>query len=528
MRLVIGSGPSGVACASALIAEGHRVTLVDGGQRLEPARALRKEAMAAREPADWTAEDVAAARTPVTSQGEVGHKLCQGSDYPYRSAPGAAETDHGGLFIRGSYAQAGLSSVWGSALMPFRQEDMDGWPVTAQELAEAHAAILRLMPYAAEHDDLEALFPLYAGPTDHARQSRQIQRLMTAMRHNRAPLRKAGIHFGASRLAVRFAGHTNDRPCNYCGACLNGCPRDLIYSSAQSLPRLLETGKLTYLSGITVREIVEGGEQVTVSGLNGDGAPWRIDAARVFLAAGALNSTEILARSLGWHGRAIEIADSQYYVFPLLQFAATSNVVAEPLHTLAQAFVEIFDEKISPYAIHLQIYSYNDLLRDILRAKLGGAARLLPENVILGRMLLVQGYLHSAHSGAITLTLEKRGDADRVTLRGVARADTQMRVARVLGKLSRAAPALGAYPIKALLQVTEPGRGFHIGGSFPMSANPRVGQTDRLGRPYGWKRTHVVDATVLPSICAPTITQTVMANAYRIGREAAKFSGASS
>jgi choline dehydrogenase-like flavoprotein len=34
-------------------------------------------------------------------------------------------------------------------------------------------------------------------------------------------------------------------------------------------------------------------------------------------------------------------------------------------------------------------------------------------------------------------------------------------------------------------------------------------------------RTHVVDSTIFPSIPAPTITLTVMANAYRIGQEVA-------
>jgi choline dehydrogenase-like flavoprotein len=34
-------------------------------------------------------------------------------------------------------------------------------------------------------------------------------------------------------------------------------------------------------------------------------------------------------------------------------------------------------------------------------------------------------------------------------------------------------------------------------------------------------RTHIVDSTIFPSIPAPTITLTVMANAYRIAQEVA-------
>ena len=72
------------------------------------------------------------------------------------------------------------------------------------------------------------------------------------------------------------------------------------------------------------------------------------------------------------------------------------------------------------------------------------------------------------------------------------------------------------------LKIAEPGRSFHSGGSFPMSKEPRGFQTDLLGRLPGWKRIYAVDATVFPSIPATTITFSAMANAHRIGWEAAR------
>jgi choline dehydrogenase-like flavoprotein len=71
------------------------------------------------------------------------------------------------------------------------------------------------------------------------------------------------------------------------------------------------------------------------------------------------------------------------------------------------------------------------------------------------------------------------------------------------------------------MEISDPGRGFHHGGSFPMSAKPGAFETDTLGRPFGWKNIHVVDATVLPSVPATTITYPVMANAHRIATLAA-------
>ena len=53
-----------------------------------------------------------------------------------------------------------------------------------------------------------------------------------------------------------------------------------------------------------------------------------------------------------------------------------------------------------------------------------------------------------------------------------------------------------------------------------MRKKPTKFECDVLGRPTGWERVHAVDATVLPSIAATTITLTVMANAHRIASEA--------
>jgi choline dehydrogenase-like flavoprotein len=63
------------------------------------------------------------------------------------------------------------------------------------------------------------------------------------------------------------------------------------------------------------------------------------------------------------------------------------------------------------------------------------------------------------------------------------------------------------------------GSSFHAGGTLPMRATPRALETVRLGRSPGLSRVHVVDASVLPSIPATTMTYSVMANAHPIATE---------
>jgi choline dehydrogenase-like flavoprotein len=218
----------------------------------------------------------------------------------------------------------------------------------------------------------------------------------------------------------------------------------------------------------------------------------------------------------------VQIRDSQYFLLPLLRLRGTADVVREPLHTLAQLFVEVFDSAISPYTIHLQTYTYNDLFRAPVEAALGPFKKVFPVEAFLGRLLLIQGYLHSAHSAIITATLTRHQNGDTLALRAVPNARIKKLVRKLALKLTRLATQTGVLPLIPMIQMGMPGRGFHTGGSFPMSAQPQAGESDILDRPHGLQRVHVIDATVLPSIPATTITFTVMANASRIGTLAAK------
>jgi choline dehydrogenase-like flavoprotein len=136
-------------------------------------------------------------------------------------------------------------------------------------------------------------------------------------------------------------------------------------------------------------------------------------------------------------------------------------------------------------------------------------------------MLVAQGYLHSDHSPSIGIRLEPEPEEDRLELTPIANAESRPMIRRVLGKLTRQARRLGAVPLSPLLQVGTPGRGFHSGGSVPMRRAPGPFECDTLGRPNGWQRVHVVDASVFPSVPATTITFTAMANAHRIATAAA-------
>jgi choline dehydrogenase-like flavoprotein len=507
--LVIGSGPSGVAAASALLAAGRSVTMVDPGLALEPERADMLAVARANGPlsprtAPWLKQ--------AQPQAGVPRKLIYGSDFPYRDA-----SEHLRLYAQASgaepsFARGGLSNVWGASALPFTAHDTADWPIAADALAPHYAACAELIGIAGEKDDLAEWLPLYAPPRPQLRASIQAARMLDALTRHQKELAAEGLRFGRARVAARAEA------CSYCGLCLHGCPDKLIYSANDTVAALAANPRFTLRSDIVIETGADTDAAATARGADRrTREPVALAANRIFVAAGAIPTTAMLLRSVEAYGATVHMQDSQYFLLPLALFRGVGAAAEEKLHTMAQIFLELRNDAISPYTVHMQVYTYNSLMAGAVRQRLG---RLLEPLAALGdaHFVLIQGYLHSKHSGAIDMTLHRDG---MLEANGAPNPEARRIIGALVRKLMLLSPKLGAVPLPPLMEITEPGRGFHIGGSFPMRERPHRFETDKLGRPFGWSNVHVVDATVLPSVPATTITYPVMANAHRIAAAAA-------
>jgi choline dehydrogenase-like flavoprotein len=332
-------------------------------------------------------------------------------------------------------------------------------------------------------------------------------------------LRKSGIQYGYARVAVE-APREAAPGCVYCGMCLSGCPHGYIYRTDRTLATLRSAPNFSHETDIVITDIAEAGERAVARGYHRiTRAPVEYTADRIFLACGVIPTTRLLLKAGQLIDKTVHIKDSQYFLLPVVSHARVGDVRAEKLHTLSQLFVEISDPQISPYLVHLQMYSYNRFVSAKLRAMLGPIGSLVPmlPRILERRLMLLQCYLHSSQSSAIAATLRSNG---KLELRPVINPRTKRIAGRVARKLIAHSANLGLTAVSPLREMGEPGRGFHSGGTFPMQAAPGAMETDVLGRPFDWTRIHVVDSTVLPSIPATTITLPVMANAHRIATEA--------
>ncbi len=506
--IIVGSGPSGVAAAAALIARGRDVLMLDAGVEMDAPSAALRARMGAAEPDAWTLADREA--IGATRRSEKSDSIRPfGSDFLFRAPPemlsSAAENGVHGL--RPSFALGGLSNGWGASVLPYHERDLDGWPIGLRELTPHYQAVASMIGMAARKDRLADLFTGVAVGDGHALpQSRQARELLTRMERQHGALARIGVHFGASRQAIAEG-------CRACAMCLYGCPYGLIFNAGDMVSRMRDRGELSYRKGVVATRFAETAEGVTLHTSQGT-----FTADRLFIACGVLPTTLLALSSLDLADREVTIRDSQHFYLPMLHGWTAGDPSIEPRHTLAQIFWEIDDRAVNAHIVHAQLYTYNDTYEPDMRRRFGRFANMARPLIeaMSRRLIVAQTFLHSDVSPAIGARLS----ANRLAFRRIDNDRTTGAISQAKARIAAAARLSGMLPLTPLLRPGTLGSSFHCGGSLPMRASPGVGDTDVMGRPFGLRRTHIVDASIFPSVPAPTITFSVMANAHRIASEA--------
>lgn len=496
-----------------LLSRGRSVVMLDVGTELEPELDARRARLAAGDPGAWVESEVQAYKAPQLSQAE-GEIRRYGSDFLVRDCAPSQDPPPDWLALRASFARGGLSNGWGAAVLPYRQEDLQGWPIAADDLAPHYREVARFMPIAGRPDALEALFPAQdmAGRQP-LPASVQAAGLLARAERRRGELARMGVVAGAARQAAQ-------QGCQVCGLCLHGCPYEYVFKASQVLEKMIQTPRFAYRPGLRVTSFGEQADGVEVVCRREDGTAEIVRGARLFLAAGVLQSSEIVLRSAAPQSE-VELLDSQHLFLPMLHLWRTAaDPGRERRHALTQVFVELLDPAVSPFTVHAQLYTYSEFYALDMKRRYGARLPLAgPLFEALARRLIVwQVFLHSDHSHRIGLQLAPGSDKRRLRL--IHNPAMAPAAGRARAALARAARRLGLAVLTPASRLGAPGSSFHVGGSLPMRRRPSGLESDRLGRAAGLSRVHVVDASVFPSIPATTITYSVMANAHRIAIEA--------
>ena len=512
MIYIIGSGLSGMAAAMALVRRGCRPTILDAGLNPEPDARMLKARLAAAEPEDWRAEDVALLkRTGPPAANGIPQKLHFGSAFSYQDVDRATSLESQRASMYRSFAFGGFSNVWGAVIRPLSDKEFERWPIASAELAPHYAAVRGLLSgSSAAHASVARIRP--------SSQARELYRDLAA---HRQELERQGIRFNYADLAVLATDQDGQKGCRYCGLCLYGCPYDSIYAASSTLSRFIRDGRVGYMPGLIVDKLSPANGRVRIEARSvSDGDSKTFEGSLVLVAAGLLESARIVLNSLGLYDAPLRLRHSDIFTLPILRYRPAGGIAQEKLHTLCQIVVEIEDDAICPHPVHLQLYGYNDLYMRVLARKAGWfATPLAPAlRAVTARLFVAFGYLHSAVSSSVKVTLSGKESA-KLHLEGQPNPEARRIGHAVARRLFQTHSHFQAIPVPLFLRFDLPGGGYHTGGSFPMSRAPGKLETDRWGRLSSLPGVHLVDASVLPSVPASTLAFTVMANAHRIASE---------
>jgi choline dehydrogenase-like flavoprotein len=522
MMYVVGSGPSGIACAYTLLKAGHTVTLLDVGFALKDEFQSLVNEYRTDQDSGKLIKNIHQIRRKYSKQSDVQPaKTIFGSDYPYRYLDDTFVSNDENAVVRSSLARGGFSSVWGANVTCVIPKEIDDWPITFDELKPYYQLLEEIVDISSPSGEMAEIFPMNIGSPPTYPLGKQGGDLYESLIKSKVNLLDNGIHIGRAKLAIGPRYSLDGKGCTPCGLCMHGCPNNAIFNSAFVLEKLMMHKNFSYVSDKLVLNFSEEKEKVrlhvkdihtkTESTLHCD---------RLFLACGVINTTCIVARSLNLTDHEFVIKDSQKYIFPLIRWRRSKNCINGKENTADQIYMEIDNPSVSPNIVHLQYYGYNDLLLEPIRRKLGNVTDMIPKLLagFFERLMICFVYFHSDDSGTMSLKVFKtnQGSKKMGKIEGHFNPKADIIMKSILVLLNNHRRALGGIPIERGLQTLLPGDSQHIGCTLPMSKSPKAYQTDLLGRPCGCKRVHIVDSSVLPSVPATPLTLTVMANACRI------------
>ena len=528
--VVVGSGLSAVGALKAIVKAGIKPLVIDVGRQLDPERQKIKSRMSVIQPMNWSDDDVKSLASNFTadSNSAIPKKLVLGSDYFYSSDN--SEAVKLGSFSRSSpsysLAMGGFSAGWGAAFLPPAESDIKDWPVSHDEILESMRECVQNISCSEPTDELSEYFPsLKNNPNDVLGLSKGQGKLLRTLRGAARSSLASPELFGQARLMTRNKNTNDLKGCNYCGHCSAGCVYDAIYKAELEINEMRLEQQIEYLGGWKVRTIVESGSTVKVSMVNEhSGDEKNIEADRLFLAAGAVNSTRIMLQSENMSGFEASIKQTGGFLQPFV--SAVHYPVAWPKqNTQSNVFLEFKDRKLSDRWVHVQISQPNELAM----SKLGlnhstiNSVRGKLAKFVSGNLLVAIVNTHSDHGSKYVVRIGDHfvNGVAQLESTQILHPDKKLVVKVLNSRLKKIFRRKGAVALGFARQENFASVGYHFGSSFPMSANPKLPtDTDNLGRPFGWQNVHIVDTSVLPSIPGTSIGLLTMANAHRIASEA--------
>jgi hypothetical protein len=272
-----------------------------------------------------------------------------------------------------------------------------------------------------------------------------------------------------------------------------------IFSTKKIINKILKSKNVSYYSGDVKKICNEKNEKY----LKFNNSNEKIYFKNLFIGAGAINSSKILANSLS-KIKILKVKQSQSFFVPAIMSKNLNYLKEKSSHQIV--IKKFFSKKRNFY---LELKHNPEYLRKTLLKKYGFFGYLLPD-FILNRFIIVSGFLPSDYS--VDFYKENLSSS------------TINKINKIKIDLKNLFKELEVFFSMKILNIfikfTQFGRSFHIGGNIPMNEdlNQIYLKTDKYGAIIhkNMKNVYVIDSSIFPHIPSCAMGLTSMANAYRI------------
>lgn len=396
--------------------------------------------------------------------------------------------------LRDNWQQpGGLTNYWGATCLPFLPSELKAVGLSRELLEPYYQRVGAGIGIAG--DAASALSQHY----NHVFMTAPAIRQLALFRKAEAAVNagpQQGFIAGSNCLALDVES-TSNNSCTYCGHCLAGCYRQAIFCSSSERSRQRWPNSLSFQQGL-VRDIDIEKLQLHYTARGQRKISPGYD--RIFLAAGCIQSSAIIMRSLGLDSP-VKLYDNAVVQFPILYTGPLPEAEAD-YFSLSQLLVNCRDS-----GNQIQLYPFADhLLRSAVPEwswpGLRPVATYLRRRLIIARL-----YLHSNQSHRYSL---QRQQDEIIMLKDK---EPKLRAARddirALGRQLRAA----RFRVFGALKVGT-STSSHFASSIAASAGIPAASGQLANGIY------CCDGAMFPESPATSPTFTIMANASRIAEAA--------
>lgn len=528
--LVVGSGASAVHAAYPMVVAGMRVGMIDVGfedktyQALIPNKPFleirREDSHQHRYFLGDQFEGVPAGKI------KVGPQLTPPRQYIIRDSEKLTPIDSKGFNPFASLALGGMASGWGAGAMGFCRAELEGFPLSYEELQPHYESVAERIGVSGEEDDLF----LYDGELKAMLPALEIDQnarlILDRYQKHRKALNKAGLVIGKLRAAALSRKLGSRNPEQYFDMSFWSDGDQSVWRPGYTLKELQKHDGFTYYHPFLVTEFKENDlGHVETSARNIETEELRvITAKKLILAAGVLGTARIVLRSLKEYGTKIPFVCNPYTYYPMINLSMIGKSGEDRVQSLAQLCGVFHPSESNEPMVHARVHSYRSLLNFKITKEMP-----LPFKEGMRLMNLIQTCLT-----IVALDHEDRPDPGKFCrlMRGTSVESEKLEIGYSFDEdlrkrqIKQEKIILGLFRKLGCIALKRVWPGFgaslHYGGTFPMGNEEKPLSVCKNGLLRNTRSVFLADGSVFPFLPAKGLTFTMMANANRIGEGIAK------